>query len=1035
MSVILSNDIIHAQELLNALEQNPWKTYIEVLAENGKVAIDEINNHLDPNLGIQKSVEITGIGGLGKTSVAREYMKRCIHGRYRQDNPYSYYFYYTAKGEMGEVETRYGKENFIQSSGWMQGGGLYVPQLNFNQFLSKICTSLNLPVDLEELTKYLRGHPVLIVLDNFEDVNAENKKKYTDFLQRIRVAATKSRVIITSRKKREFQDEAQEIRLRELEGAKGTDLIYERYKFLAREHYLSDERREKRNNIDRQEEALHRHYLRVTQFLERYVNRKAELTDGNPDDVVADLLDRLDQNQREDVMLNLRHPIMLMRIASLLNSHLVDDVLESGNQTEREDDALVTDNRSVLDILLAILSLPKYGFLEYKRNVIKYIINKAWDSILHEEFCKEILEILYRQPDMKISYGQLRQSLAETTEHEGPIYDPMERAVNKIRKHSVFLVEEDDDDDEEYVQLLDNARSILSTIFTASPTDASSAQEAKPKVVDLIEKLGPKQTVDNWDEFEPMVQEFCLAVTQHELKEALGSEKLREIEDALFAKLTEAKISKPIEQNMAAAIQFFAHATDRSRGVEFTIEKLETLIQSFSTLPQDSLDFLCANWFNGGNRLQDKAPITQMRLVVMLLSRGIQQNVSVVRQLFFKLLADLGRDDLSTAFSSVNERNDLRNLLSRYANYIEWNMRAQRLFLDFDVELEDTDRFKTGVVGDYRSMGLEILHHPESETTDNADANTCYVCQSQANMIMLFILKPKTVSTKQENKTPTPEFNKWLSKAQNNHPGFSSDAKTFAADILAVHEFYNEYFLEANNNLAQRGPFSVAIKLKKNFFAYHTSENSATAVAFIIGYRANMEAMDFGQMHTYMVDEVYRRLSEYPQPNIYFTKDEIYTWNNLFVAHCEKAMKLIREQPDLVRSIMESRMRSDHQMPVRRVTSNPRQEREKYIPSEHERQIPTNLADYVIEMAGRPMLNDRRLRQEMKARVGVIAYQSGVDYENKKGNKREYLNLPHTWVDTICGVIFSRPVKADFSRYSKEETAELLKEILTTHFR
>ena len=59
---------IHAQELLNALEQNPWKTYIEVLAENGKVAIDEINNHLDPDRGIQKSVEITGIGGLGKPS-------------------------------------------------------------------------------------------------------------------------------------------------------------------------------------------------------------------------------------------------------------------------------------------------------------------------------------------------------------------------------------------------------------------------------------------------------------------------------------------------------------------------------------------------------------------------------------------------------------------------------------------------------------------------------------------------------------------------------------------------------------------------------------------------------------------------------------------------------------------------------------------------------------------------------------------------------------------------------------------------------
>ena len=42
-------------------------------------------------------------------------------------------------------------------------------------------------------------------------------------------------------------------------------------------------------------------------------------------------------------MLNLRHPIMLMRIASLLNSHLVDDVLDSGKQTERKDGTLVTD--------------------------------------------------------------------------------------------------------------------------------------------------------------------------------------------------------------------------------------------------------------------------------------------------------------------------------------------------------------------------------------------------------------------------------------------------------------------------------------------------------------------------------------------------------------------------------------------------------------------------------------------------------------------------------------------------------------------
>ena len=766
------------------------------------------------------------------------------------------------------------------------------------------------------------------------------------------------------------------------------------------------------------------------------MNRKAVLTEGNPDDVVADLLDRLDQNQREDVMLNLRHPIMLMRIASLLNSHLVDDVLESGKQTEREDGTLVTDNRSVLDILLSILSEPKYGFLEYKRNVIKYIINKAWDSILHEEFCKEILEILYSQPDMKISYIQLRLQLKKVTGFEGSIYDSMERAISRIRKHSVFLVEEDDEDDEEYVQLLDNARSILSTIFADSPPEGSSAEDIKPRVVDLLEKLEPKQTVDNWDEFEPMVQEFCLAVTQPELKEALGDEKLREIEDALYVKLTEAKISKPIEQNMATAIRFFAHSSNRNRGVDFTIEKLETLIQSFSTLPQDSLDWLCANWFNEENRLQDKAPITQMRLVVMLLTRGIQQNVSVVRQLFFKLLEDLNGKDLSDAFESIQDRNEFRNLLTRYANYIEWSMKTQFLFLEFDVELEPLDRFKAGVVGVYKGMEYEILHHPKSETTENDDASTCYVCQSneQAKTVMLYILKPKAASIKQPSNTRTPEFNKWLSNPQTNHPGLSADVNIFAADILAVHEFYNDYFLQANADLYDRGPFSIAQKMKKNFSSYHTKDDSATSLAFIVGYRAEMKAMDFKRMHTYMVNEVYRRLKRFPQPNIYFNEEQIRLWNNLFVEHCEEAIALIENNPDQVRKLMLLRMRSDHQMTGQR-SLNARQEREKYVPTEHERQIPTPLADYIIEMAGRPMLNDRRLRMEMKARVGKLAYQSGVDFENRKGNNREYLNLPHTWIDTICSVIFSKPVKSDFSRYSKQETSELLKEILATHFR
>ena len=404
--------------------------------------------------------------------------------------------------------------------------------------------------------------------------------------------------------------------------------------------------------------------------------------------------------------------------------------------------------------------------------------------------------------------------------------------------------------------------------------------------------------------------------------------------------------------------------------------------------------------------------------------------------MFFKLLSELDHETLSAAFESIHERNELRNLLTRYANYIEWNLKSQQLFLEFDVELEPLERFRIGVVGDYKRLEFEILHHPDSETTDNADANTCYVCQSdeQVKSVMLYILNPKIASIEHPNNIRTPEFNKWLSNPQTNHPGLSADVETFAADILAVHGFYNEHFLEANMYVYDRGPFSIAQKMKKNFAAYHTNDTSATSLAFIIGYRAEMEPMTFTQMHHYMVEETIRRLKRYPQPNIYFTPDQINAWNNLFVAHCEEAMKLIDEETERIEALMFARMRSDHQMTIQ-PTVNIRQEREKYLPAEHERQIPANLSDYIIEMASRPMLNDRRLRKDMRARVGELAFKSGVNYENRKGNPRDYLNLPHTWIDTICGVIFSRPLKSDFSRYTKTETQELLKEILTSHYR
>ena len=90
--------------------------------------------------------------------------------------------------------------------------------------------------------------------------------------------------------------------------------------------------------------------------------------------------------------------------------------------------------------------------------------------------------------------------------------------------------------------------------------------------------------------------------------------------------------------------------------------------------------------------------------------------------------------------------------------------------------------------------------------------------------------------------------------------------------------------------------------MKKNFSSYHTKDDSATSLAFIVGYRAEMKAMDFKRMHTYMVNEY--TVGSSGSPNRYLLNEEqIRLWNNLFVEHCEEAIALIENNPDQVRKL------------------------------------------------------------------------------------------------------------------------------------
>ena len=406
-----------AQDLLNALNENTWKEYVKVMAkpnqgEEPKVAIEAIQTALDPDLGRAAVVEITGVGGLGKTTAAREYMKRVINRDYH-DTPYEYYFYYTSKGEQGEIETTFGSENFIRPAGWKEGGGTYIEKLGFNVFLKKICTSLDIEHTKEMLIDYLINNRILIVLDNFEDVkeNESSYSEYVNFFQRIWVGKNQSRVIVTSRQQGQFSSTATEIKLQELDGIMASELIYKRYNYLNR-NVGRDVGRDAFNYSEN-----------VKNFIARYVNRKG--------DMVKDILERLKKNnhEKEEINLNLSHPVMLLRLSSILSSKIVKEATQSvGSET----------NPDILNILASIITDPEYGFLEYNEQVLAYIIKKAWDSLLHDPFCVAILKLLLEQGEEGLEHNSIKKQLQNMPEFQMKFHSS-EKWTEPLRIYEITL--------------------------------------------------------------------------------------------------------------------------------------------------------------------------------------------------------------------------------------------------------------------------------------------------------------------------------------------------------------------------------------------------------------------------------------------------------------------------------------------------------------------------------------------------------------------------------------------------------------------
>ena len=478
--MVLDVGPIFADDLLAKLDLNPWKTYVQVQAANaeeGKSAIEQLESFLDPNVGVANIVEVTGIGGLGKTAIAREYMKRCINEGKNSEPKYEYYFYYTSKDEQGEIQTTFGMEDFLKPAGWEEGGGGTVIQnLGFQVFLKKICTALNLDVNRLELADHLNRNQVLVVLDNFEDVDEHNKREYSEFFRSVNLRSTRSRVIVTSRKDRQFDGTAFELKLKQLNGIEATKLISQRFNY-----YIGRD--------------PNKYSLGVRLAIQKYVNEERDL--------VQDVVDSLaDYPKVEDIQENLRHPLMLLRLASILASNLTAVETQSDMQIIDGEEVAIVREQTIVSSLAEVIT-GGHGFDQHEEEVMDWIVKKAYDDVMNDPFCDQILQELL-QHERGLTKASIRSRLENNPYFEQNSYiKGVNEGISKLSTHVVFLENEDNDEEGDEVYILkSSARRLIEKIRNPShkkPVTKESTDDAE-QIFDFTKPPQKDPKIATWQD-------------------------------------------------------------------------------------------------------------------------------------------------------------------------------------------------------------------------------------------------------------------------------------------------------------------------------------------------------------------------------------------------------------------------------------------------------------------------------------------------------------------------------------------------------
>jgi len=836
-----------------ALGANKWDKYIEVehiQDFQGESSEPMAINWLDFLLREESAsfmVEINGLGGLGKTKLAREYISRSIDGnlKYRPKR-YQYYIYYSAKSTaQGEQRAEYDKPQKSDPRNWKKGGGDYVNNLNYDDFIQEIQGTFNLKMsDLEErIIELFTQKEIFVLLDNFEDVSDQDIPRYKKFFSRL-PKQCKSRFVITSRRTQTYG--AKSVELDRFNKKKALEMLYVRYQYE-----IDINGGKARTNL--------LHQLRDAYIIGQKESQLGQISGPDLiDKILRDVKKSHDKNP-EVLERNLRHPLYLRYLANLLvNSELI-------KKTEGK--------TQVTDVLVHIIDDPTFKFWEWHENVVHWMLEHAYNNIKQYKHTLSVLRILLYSNEATSLADLISKFQKAHPKLNEPIKE-LEISIRQIKSHREFI---DEKSGEGELILTSSARKYL-----ASTLEDNSMTEEQSDELDVTDEkpINYHTSLQQWMEesnpnhvgFRDGVyrlsqylrsggdnQELCASV---ELKLFNLAHKItwdtidgNDILDLI--QISDATNHQKIKFDLICSkAQIFTQSTVlETLGNKSTV--FSNILLGKSSWPQYAID---------GPEAHDRGHV--LILLLMLERHGIQTKFESLISCIGDLLERMELSEIEEILAVYDFADTFQEILLVQREAFVWTFKMQGVFnwlkekTDMPADAH-TDKFAK-ITPSQIDTDISLSYEPNGESNfENFDSIYTVNWDLYSNILTVYVKakqpgqravtgpvltgigvtqrRPREksqISGRSRRDLPfnpfaaADPFIKWTSSSLKNCPGLSVDPLHLACDLFMVCELYSQ----VDPKLLSNNAVTRANKLKSLYKKYYRGSVNTHSVAFIVGY-------------------------------------------------------------------------------------------------------------------------------------------------------------------------------------------------------